>query len=177
MLVCSLLAAVVIVAAGCGGSSATGSSATEKTGSQEGASSQFGGTAAADSIVKFGEEADAAELEEVDATLEKSFDARAAKDWAAQCATLSKYAIKQVEKNLAVVWQKGCRGALKGLGQNAPKSILENNISGAVVAFRVKGNRGYALFHGTDKKDWAMPMEKEGAAWKVGGLVAEEVPK
>jgi hypothetical protein len=171
-----LIVLVAIGASGCGGgSSATGSATSDQHAKSE-PSAQFGGSPAADKFVEYGKESTPAELGQVNVVLEKSLDARAAKDWAGQCATLSRYAVEQAQKSLAAIWSKGCAPALEGLGSNASKSVLENNIQGAVVAFRVNGRRGYALYHGTDKKDWAMPMEKEGGDWKVGALLATEVP-
>jgi hypothetical protein len=175
MAACLVIGLLGAFAAGCGGGdSATGSSATQPPAESE-PSAQFFGKSAANHFAKFGQESSPAELKVVVALVDKSLTARAAKDWAGQCATLSKLAVKTVEESPSALGRKGCARDLKSQGENAPKSILENNIKGSVVAFRENGKKGYALYHGTDKKDWAMLMEKEGADWKVGALVAEEV--
>ena len=173
---CLLIGAVALLVGGCGGgSSATGASGSQTTAQAE-PSSQFFGKSAANHFAKFGKEADPAELKVAATTVEDSLSARGKKDWAGQCATLSAAAVKLVEENPAAEGKKGCARDLEAQGKTAPAAILKDNIKGNVVAFRVKGKKGFALYHGTDKKDWAMPMEKEGADWKVGALVAEEIP-
>jgi hypothetical protein len=170
-----LVAIVGLLATGCGGSSATGSSGGSSSTTTE-PSSQFFGKSAANHFSKFGDESDPAELKAAAAIVAKSLKARAAHDWAAQCSTLSPVAVKAVEENPGATKGAGCAKNLGAQGKEAPKEILEDNLKGAVVAFRVKGTKGYALYHGTDKKDWAMPMEKAGTTWRVASLVAEEIP-
>ncbi len=50
-----------------------------------------------------------------------------------------------------------------------------NNFGGTLAAFRVKGATGYAFYHGNDKKDWMMPMVKEGSTWKATSISPTEV--
>jgi hypothetical protein len=170
-----LLGALSVLAVGCGGPSSTFGSSSSGPAVKGEPSAQFSGTSAANQFAKFGEEASPAEIGIVAAIVERSLEARAAKNWAGQCATLSKAAVEIVEGGSSPPGRKGCAKELKAQGEDAPKSILENNIERSVVTFREAGNKGYALYHGTDKKDWAMPMEREGTEWKVGALVAQEV--
>lgn len=172
----AFLGLVAVIATSCGsGSSATGSTDPQGS-SQSEPSSQFFGKSAANQFSKFGKESDSTELEEASAIVAKSLAARAARHWAEQCATLSKKAVNAVETSPVATKGAGCPRNLAAQGKTASKEILEDNLKGAVVALRVKSSQGYALYHGTDKKDWAMPMAKEGGAWKVGALVAEEIP-
>jgi hypothetical protein len=163
------VAMLLLVAAGCGSDSASSDSGEgNKT---------FIVAGGKNTLAKFGQEADDSEREEVAEIVEESLDAREDHDWAGQCATLSKGMIKTAEESPGAIGATGgCKSALETEGDRAPASVLKNNVEGSVVAFRVKGNAGYALYHGTDKKDWAMPMEKEGDEWKVGALVAKEIP-
>lgn len=170
-----LVAALGLLVTGCGGSSATGSSGDRPSASAE-ASSQFFGKSAANHFSKFGHEADPAEVRTAATIVAKSLQARGAHDWAGQCSTLSAAAVKEIEESPVAKKGAGCAANLGAQGKEAPKEILEDNLKGAVVAFRVKGTKGYALYHGTDKKDWAMAMEKDGSTWKVASLVAEEIP-
>lgn len=171
-----VIGALALTTTGCGGgSSATGSSATQSSAQSE-PSSQFFGKSAANHFSKFGHESDPTELKAAGAIVAKSLKARGAHDWAGQCSTLSSTAVNAVEESPVAKKGGGCAKNLEAQGKEAPKEILEDNLKGSVVAFRVKGTKGYALYHGTDKKDWAMPMEEEGGAWKVASLVAEEIP-
>lgn len=170
------VALLALVAAGCGGS---GSSTAGESGAGASPSKEFLGPKEANAQAKFGQEASAAERSEVSGTVEASLQARGERDWAGQCATLS----ASVKKNLRKLAKKarvpihGCAAELGALGKGAPSKVLEDNMAGPVAVFRVKGNRGYALYHGNDQKDWAMPMVKEGGEWKAASLVAEELPR
>lgn len=57
------------------------------------------------------------------------------------------------------------------------KQILRNNMEGPVVALRVNEDLGYAFYHGDDKRDWAMKMEREGGEWKVALTIPEELKR
>lgn len=172
-------ALLALALAGCGSSSSSttgGGGTTAEQAPQTGRSSEFLGPKSENKQAKFGHEGSAAELEEVSEILEASLTAREEGDWAGQCATLSK-SVKEFLANAPGANKiGGCPAQLGTQGEKAPASVLKNNISEAVAAFRVNGKNGYALYHGTDQKDWAMPMDKEGDGWKVGALVAEELP-
>lgn len=170
-----LVGLVAVLAAGCGGGSSTASSG-ESSQTTNGSKEFLGKGGKSNKYVKFGQESDVSEREEVSKLVEESFDAREKHDWAGQCATLSKKIINTVVENPAAAGKKGCAAALGAQGETASASTLKNNMAGPVGAFRFKGGNGYALYHGTDKKDYAVPTEKEGAEWKVSALVAEEVP-
>ena len=167
-----LLAAV---AAGCGSGSSTASSGDSSQVSN-GSKEFLGKGGKSNKYVKFGQESGVSEREEISKLVEESFDAREAHDWSGQCATLSKPVIKEMEENPGSLGQKGCAKALGTQGKNAPASTLNNNMAGPVGAFRFKATTGYALYHGNDKKDYAVSMKKEGGEWKVNALLAEEIP-
>ena len=123
----------------------------------------------------FGKEASTEEREAAGAVLTENFRARAAADFATQCATLSAKAIEQIpgmpkSGNLG----KTCPAVLKRLAtplaQTAP--ARKNTLSGPIYALRTKGNLAQALFHGNDGKDYAILLEREAGTWKVGTLVA-----
>src|SRR5438309_568877 len=79
-----ILAAVIAVTTGCGSSS----SADSATGQTE-ASKQFLSPKGNNEIPKFGKEADSGERKAASAVLAENLKARAAHDWAGQCATLT----------------------------------------------------------------------------------------
>jgi hypothetical protein len=108
--------------------------------------------------------------------LARNLRARAAGEWAAQCSTLSRSAIEQFEGN--VVSAKAlaeCSSTLEALAKPLKRTegIRADMFSGSTVAFRVKGDHGYALFRGSDGKNYATPMEKEDGTWKVDALLTK----
>jgi hypothetical protein len=165
---------VVVLVAGCGGSDSTSSSvkATPEP------SSEFLGPTGKNRLVEFGAEASAPEREVAGAVLDQSFQARAAADFAAQCTTLSAKEIAKVVGSEKGASAAQCVEKLEELAKPLASSeaARKDRLGGSIAAMRVKGNRGYALFHGTDGKDWVMPLEKEGPVWKVAAIEEEELP-
>jgi hypothetical protein len=163
--------AVGVVATGCGGSSSDASDAA-------GASS-FLKSANNKKTVNFGQEADDEEREAASSVLEENMEARAAGDWAKQCATLSPRATKSLEEENAERGeaQGSCAKDLEFQGEpkSQTASIRANTMTGPIDALRIKGDRGYALYHGAKGKDYAMPMEKVDGEWKVDDVVTEEL--
>jgi hypothetical protein len=122
-------------------------------------------------IPKFGEEASVEEREAANAVVVASLKARQAADFAAQCETLDQAAMKEIPKAKNL---QGCPAALKKFAEplSATKKFRKNTLSGSIAALRVKGDEGYALFHGTDGTDYAVPLEKEDGVWKVSAVNA-----
>lgn len=112
------------------------------------------------------------EFEEAAVVVAESLEARAASDWSGQCETLSEAASEKVVANSG----KSCADALGALASKATPEILEDNMQDGVVALAIKGDKGYALFWGKQKRKWAMPIEKDGAEWKVASIVAVPLP-
>jgi hypothetical protein len=171
-----LLAILMAALAGCGSSdsSSSSSSSGEATGN-----ASFLKKGSKNTIVKFGQEADDAEREAASSVLEENLQARANGDWAAQCASLTATAIKQVEEGGAALGTKGdCSKKLEAQAQpvSETKAIRANTMTGPVAALRVEGIKAYALYHGTEGIDYAMPMTREGDEWKVDSLVTQELP-
>jgi len=164
--------AIAVAIAGCGGGSS--SEASEAAGSKS-----FLKPGSKNKIAKFGEEADAEEREAASEVLEENLEARAAGDWAQQCASLTQGEIKKLEKenNERGEAQGTCAKdlAYQGEPKSVTASLRENTMTGPIDALRVKGNKAYALWHGPKGKDYAMPMEKVGDQWKVDDVVTEEL--
>jgi hypothetical protein len=51
--------------------------------------------------------------------------------------------------------------------KHASSAELANVLIGTLAAFRVKGNRGFALFYGPAKQQFMMPMVREDGKWRV----------
>jgi hypothetical protein len=120
-------------------------------------------------IPTFGEEASTEERQAVNAVVVESLKAREAGDFAKQCETLRLRAIKEVPNAKS---RDNCAAALKEYAQplSASKAVRQDTLSGSIAAFRVKGERGYVLFHGKGGTDSAVPLEKEDGSWKVASV-------
>lgn len=184
----ALLAAILAV--GCGGSSGasdpagdgTSDSAADKADEVELASADEGEPSRTflkkkgkNKIATFGAEASAKERAAASAVLEENLQAREAGDWSAQCATLS-VAAKKDNKEIAEIQGVAGGGCAKELQERAQplqisKQSRVNTLTGHIDALRAKGDRGWALYHGTGGTDFAMSMEKEGGEWKVGDVL------
>jgi hypothetical protein len=112
--------------------------------------------------------------EEAGAVVAKSLEARAAADFEAQCATLS----KKVIANLPLTKrQHDCATALGEVAEplSSTKGFRKDTLSGPIAAMRVEGNRAYALYHGNDGKDYLVPLKREAGNWKVDSLANTEI--
>lgn len=195
------LALLLLGIAGCGSGSSSGTTAgstTDSTATQESQSTTSEETESAQSKektppsppskeflgsgkqqnapAKFGTIASPEELAAVSQLVEESIQARAAKDWEGQCATLSARSQALIQQSTTKAPGK-CSDQLATLGKGVPKKVLADNMADGVAVFRFQGSKGFALYHGNDGKDWAMPMEEENGEWKVGALLAEELPR
>jgi hypothetical protein len=171
--------ALAVLVVGCGGGSAS-SATTGSTGggAKGGLSAQFDGPNGGSKFAAFGEESSAAEREAASAVLERNLAARAVGKWGAQCSTLTLTMIEEFERP-----SKGgnpsslCPGELKALAEPLPdtKGARADTLGGPIDAFRVKGSRGYALYHGNDGSDYAMLLAKEDGHWKVAALQGTKI--
>lgn len=130
-------------------------------------------------IATFGEEASAKEREAASSVLEENMQARESGEWAKQCSSLSPGAIEDVKEIASTQGGKGggCTKELEFRAQplKLTKGLRANTMTGPIDALRFKGARAYALYHGADGRDYAMPMEKVDGEWKVDDLLTEEL--
>lgn len=190
MLVASALAAMLLTACGGGGSdssadSTTNSPKTKTTASQEATpegsqgepSREFVGKGPNGKLATVGKESSPAEREAASRVLEESLKAREEGDWEAQCATLVGPLVQQLEEGSSVLGAGGgCPRALEAQATPVPESARANTMTGPIDAFRVKSNQAFAFYHGTEGKDYVIPMIKEGGEWKLASLKEEEAP-
>jgi len=131
------------------------------------------------SIQDFGEEADDAEREAASVVVLGFMRARAKGNWAGVCTYLAATTLKPLEELTARSPQfkgKSCGELLETVTGNLPASARASNISGGIDSLRVEGERGFALYHGTDGKDYFLPLVKEDGEWKVGATAPSEIP-
>lgn len=178
--------AVVTTAAvaACGGGSATSATVPSASSSNKPAKSSSNPSAEFlrpkspnNKYVRFGKEAPPKERAEASRVLEANLKAREAPHFAAQCKTLNKATIEDVVEpstNLSVTF---CARSLKRLAEPFPDTEIprRDTLNGQISVLRVKGATAYALYHGNDEKDHAMPMTTEKGKWKIGALLTIEL--
>ncbi len=167
-----------------GGSGSNGTAQTKSTGSPSGSGrSSTGKTRAAgaagfvipngdNSIPEYGSEAPSSEQTEATASLRAYLEARAGGDWAGACAHMGTPVRRQLE--LLGKGSKGksvdCEEAFVTLSKFGSASERANTLSGPLAAFRVKGDKAFALFYGPHNQQYMMPMVSEGGSWKVNQI-------
>jgi hypothetical protein len=185
------LAGVVLVvllafASGCGGSGSGGSSGGGSTDSTDPPSASTGHEASAEfldkggsnkSMVEYGHEGSLAEREAAGAVLSENLEARANKDFATQCATVNKETVEEITVGETGNRERACPKDLEKMAKPFAKTraTRRDTLDPPIAAIRVKGNSGFALYHGTDGTNYAMRMEKEDGQWRVGSLLANRL--
>lgn len=187
----ALVALLAAALSACGGGDSEGSTASPIGGEETntapttaddkgaGPSAEFRTPGGDNSIQEFGEEADGPEVAAATSVLRGFLKARAAEDFAGQCATLAKSAVAPLEELAARSSQfeeKGCAAVLAALLADASADARVNTMSSDIASLRVEGDRGFALYHGPKGADYFVPMAKEGGEWKVGALEPTEFP-
>jgi hypothetical protein len=180
--VLALLALAAVLLVGCGGGgSSTSASATNASDEVAEPSKEFHdpeGPKGPEPVATFGKESGDAEREAASAVLTKNLTAREKADFATQCETLGKRGLEAFLGEGKAERSK-CQKELKKLAEplSGSKEIRADTLTGEIAALRIKGSQAYALYHGNDGKDYAVPMEMEGASWKVGAIIPTELPK
>lgn len=169
------LLALVLIVGGCGGSSSSSPSTTETGTGAEPSAAFLKPKGEYNTIVRFGEEASGEEREAANVVVVKNLKARETGDWATQCATLNKLGLKEIPG--VPGQEQECATLLKAFAEPIAKTkeFRKDWLSGPIAALRVKGEKGYALFHGSDGKDYALALEKEDGSWKVSSVTTIEL--
>jgi hypothetical protein len=139
-----------------------------------GGTAQFATKTGDDSIQESGKEASPSETQAAAAVLHAYLDARVAHRWSDACFYLSAGFAATVEA-FAERYAKGkgvksCPEVLEGLASGSSQQALVATARADVGALRVEGDHGFVLYHGPGGEPFAMPMVREGGAWKVGSL-------
>lgn len=119
------------------------------------------------SVPTYGSEASASVRSEAERVLAGYLKAREAENWSAACAAMS----AQVAKQLALLsGQSGkvdCAKAYATLAEKGSAAERADPMVGGIVSLRVESPHAFALFYGTGKQQYMMPLEEEGGGWKV----------
>jgi hypothetical protein len=173
-----LVTVLATLAIGCGSSDQTSSSQQASTGE---AGKRFQDPQSPKGVIPvatFGKASEDTERAEASDVLDKNLTARQEADFATQCLTLGKRGMEAVLGKGTQASATKCEAELKKVANplSQSKAIRTDTLGGEIAVLRVKGNQAYALYHGTDGKDHAMPMEDEGGTWKVGDILTIELP-
>jgi hypothetical protein len=169
------LAAMVVLALGCGGGDS--STVAETTGKPQlypwlkGPSREFLVRGGDNAVQTFGREARRSERDQVSATIASWMKARAVQDWARDCSYLSRGYVHALIATDAVPESggkvKNCAQGLAFFGHEASGSY-KNNLTGPIDSLRVGEGHGYAQYHGNDGHDWVIPVDREDGRWWIG---------
>ena len=123
-------------------------------------------------LLDFGEESDAGELEKAEKAVQSFFLVRSKEDWPATCAQLSRALLTKIE-NLAIssteLRDKSCPSFLETF-LRISKQEREESAAIDAGSLRQQGARGFLLFYGGGEAVYAMPLRKEGEAWRIDSL-------
>lgn len=125
----------------------------------------------------FGEEADEAQLEEGAAAVQAFFTARADEDWPRACAQLARSVLAKIEHlatSATELEDKSCPAFLGAFTELTAKERADSTVIDA-GSLRLRGERGFLIYHGADEVVYAMPLSREGDAWKVASLSADQL--
>lgn len=127
-------------------------------------------------LLDFGEESDSAELEEAGQVVQSFLTARSKEDWSGTCTHLSA-ALRSKIEHLAVsstqLEDKSCPAFLEAF---LSISEQERRASAAIDAgsLRQQGAKAFLIYEAGGNV-YAMPLRKEGSAWKVDSLAPKQL--
>lgn len=143
-------------------------------GSSDGGSDQFRDQTDSGRL-DFGEEASEAELDQAADAVRAFLTARAAADWPAACAQLSRSVLDKIE-HLAIstteLEDKSCPSFLGTFTRLSAKEKKDSTMVDA-GSLRKRGRTGYLIYYGPGEVVYAMRLSREGDAWKAASLSPE----
>lgn len=125
------------------------------------------------SIQNYGEESGESELREAAEAVHGFYVARADEEWAKACSYLTKSTTQQFEELASRSPQlkgKGCASVLQAFTRPLPPSVERETTLVDAISLRQEGERAFLIYRGAEDKAYAIPMQQEGGAWKVGSL-------
>ena len=174
MLALGLLMAALLLAGCGGGGDSTSTASKEKTVDWSeyppGPTRQFVVPGGDNAVQTFGREATPAERKQAAAIIGAWMRARAVQDWAKDCSYFGRGYSKNITTDAHGVTNgrvKSCPEALAYFKHEASGDYVNNFKGTTVASLRIGEGHGYAQYHGTDGKDWIVPVERNDGEWKV----------
>jgi hypothetical protein len=128
-------------------------------------------------LLDFGEESDSAELEEAGQVVQGFLTARSKEDWPATCAQLSQALLSKIE-HLAIsstqLDDKSCPSFLEaflsiGEQERGMRTAIDSG------SLRQQGTKAFLIYYGAREDVYAMPLRKDGSAWRVDSLAPKQL--
>lgn len=124
------------------------------------------------SIPTFGAESSGRRRQAAEAALHSYLTARAAGAWATACKGLAASVRKQTEE---LGGREGCAAAYRRLSGAQPGTRADP-LTGPLLALRVKGRRGFALWIGPHRQKYVASLILEGGRWRIAELAPVPYP-
>jgi len=123
-------------------------------------------------ILDFGEEGSESALKEGTEVVQDYLASRAAEDWSAACAQLSRSVLDKIEHLATSATELEDKSCPSFLGAFTRISTEERRQSTTVDAgsLRERGRRSFLIYYGAAEAVYAMPLSREGDSWKVASL-------
>ncbi|HMC50097.1 MAG TPA: hypothetical protein VKH20_05585 [Solirubrobacterales bacterium] len=128
-------------------------------------------------LLDFGEESSGAEMEGAEKAVREFFLARSKEDWPATCTQLSQALLSKIE-HLAVsstqLEDKSCPSFLEAFLSISEQERRESTAIDA-GSLRQRGSKAFLIYYGERENIYAMPLRKEGSAWRVDSLAPKQL--
>lgn len=128
-------------------------------------------------LLDFGEAGSDSEQEEATKAVHDFFLARSQDDWPGACAQLSRAMLEKIEHLATTATDLADTSCPSFLDTFSELSDQERR-DGTVVdlgSLRQKGDHGYLIYSGADEVVYAMPLSREGEAWKLDSLSSKRL--
>ncbi len=130
------------------------------------------------SIPEYGSEGSGSEKAEAATALASYLSARQAQEWGRACSFMGATVRRQLGVLAVASGGKAgdCVHSYGVVSKYGSKRERANVFSGTLAAFRVKGEKGFALFYGPARQQFMMPMVREAGRWKVSQSIPIAYP-
>lgn len=128
-------------------------------------------------LLEFGEESSEAEQEAAAGVVQAFYLDRARGDWQGTCAQLSQDTLAKIERLATTstgLADKSCPSFLKEFTRLSAHERRESTIVDP-GSLRQQNERGFLIYYGAREIVYAMPLSKEGDAWKVDSLSSKSL--
>lgn len=128
-------------------------------------------------LLDFGEEGSDTELEAAAKAVHGFFSARSREDWPVACAQLSQAVLAKIEHLATSATDLADKSCPSFLGAFISLSDQERRDSTVVDAgsLRQREDHGYLIYYGAHEVVYAMPLSREGDAWKLASLSSKRL--
>jgi hypothetical protein len=159
--------------AGNGSSDGGGGTAAERdSDSKPGSKSESHFEGGEEDVEEFGTEAEGAAKDAAFAAEQRYLSAVAGRDYAEACTLLSKSLTGSLEAMVKPGRKLACGQILGRLLSPTASRVSAQQAEGEVFKVRVEGDRAIVVFRAPGARLWALPLSREGGAWKVTTLGA-----